>query len=152
MQPASLILMEENPRDIKDELMPLLEASWETIKSSYPYSQLKPDFDMYLRLLDADMLKMFTARFDGALIGYALVLLTTHPHRADELVGTIDTIFVLPNFRSRGTADRLLHFVEHTLRMLSVCSIAIASRDDRHERWLKFMGYQHVETILERRL
>ena len=148
----SFTLLDEDPRDIKDELMPLLEASWATMKGSYPYTQLKPNFDVYLGLLDAHMLKLFTARFDGGLVGFALVLLTTHPHHEDDLVGTLDTIFVQPNFRSRGTADRLLQFVEHTLRTLNVRTIVIASRDDLHERWLKFKGYQRAETVLERRL
>lgn len=152
MQRSSLTLAEENARDIKEELTPLLEASWESIRDDYPFSRLAPNFDAYMTLLDAGMLKLFTARFDELLIGYALVILTTHPHREDDVVATVDTIFVQPNFRSRGTADSLLRFVERTLRALNVCSLVIASRDERFERWLKFEGYQRAETILERRL
>lgn len=142
----------EKARDLKDEIQPLLAENWKDVQGGYPDSTLGPKYEFYFGLEDAGALRIFTARVDGRLAGYAIVFLTTHPHREDDLVGSIDSLFVLREFRHSESAKRLLHFAEETLRVLGVYSLTMVARYKRLERWLGMAGYTQVETVWERRL
>ena len=142
----------ESARDVAAEMEPLIRENWKTVESSYISSKLQPDIDLYLSLAEKDALKVFTARKNEFLVGYALVLIMRHPHRIGDLVGAVDTIFVMPEFRGGGSASALLRFVESQLKGLGVCLLSIIARDARIERWLKFADYRQVEKVFERRL
>ena len=146
-----LIAMED-ARVIKDEIAVILEENWRAVGHAYPDSKLRPDIDLYLTLAGHGVLKLFTVRVAKQIVGYAAVLLSRHPHRMDDLVATIDSIFVLPDFRGGGVAARLLQRIENDLRALGVSLLAIGARDDRFERWLRLAHYARVETVWERRL
>jgi GNAT superfamily N-acetyltransferase len=142
----------ELARNVQSEIAPIVEESWKELKDSYSSSKLRPDVALYMRLEEQGLLKVFTARHDDMLVGYALVLVMAHPHRTDDLVGAVDTIFVLPEFRFGGTASRFLHYVEAQLKLMGVCLLSIVSRDARIARWLQFSAYKPVEQVYERRL
>lgn len=142
----------EHLRDLEQEAAPLLARNWSEVADSYPGSALKPDWDTYRLLEDSGALRIVTARVDGKLVGYAAVLVHTHPHRVDDRVGTVDSLFVLPEYRSFGTAAGLLEEAQKQLKEDGVASLAIAARSPKVARWLDMSHFRKVETIYERSL
>lgn len=152
MHNGSFTFSIEKARDIKDEIQPLLVENWKEVQAGYPNSKLQPRYDLYYGLEDAGALRIIVSRMDGILVGYVVVILTTHPHREADLVGAIDTVYVLPEFRFAGSAAKMLHFVEDTMRDQGVYSLTMVARDKKVERWAGIIGYRQVETVWERRL
>lgn len=154
MQPGSVTIQLERAALVKDEIAPVLAENWLEVASSYPKSRLKPDVDLYLHLDTAGIVRIYTARLDGIIIGYAVILLMAHPHRTEDLVATVDTLFVLRAYRGGGMAGKLLHQVECQLREAGAKSIAMAGRvgELTLARWLGMAGYRAVETVWEKGL
>lgn len=142
----------EPAQQIAQEIGPLLEENWKTVEASYPRSKLAPNIGFYVQLQDNGVLRLFTSREEDVLVGYAVVYLYPHPHRADDLVGTLETFFIRGNARSSGHATRFLTHIENELRMLGATSLTLGSRNERYDRWLRMRGYHATERIWERSL
>jgi len=140
----------ERAAPILDELTPVLAESWRTVQPGYPNSKLKPDVSMYLELDASGVLRVITMRVDDILVGFALLLVMTHPHRMDDTIATVDTLFIMPAHRNDAAAVLFLRFMEHWLRERKTYSLTVAARDSRFARWLQMAGYSGVETILEK--
>lgn len=71
--------------------------------SYFAGQKLNIDFENYLRLEDADMLRVYTARNDSnALCGYAVFILSRHMHYKDELMASQTAIFIPKDERGFG--------------------------------------------------
>jgi GNAT superfamily N-acetyltransferase len=142
----------ERLSDLEQEGRPLLEMNWAEVAGGYPGSALRPDWETY-RLLEASQaLRIVTARVEDKLVGYAAILVHAHPHRTDDRVGTVDSLFVLPEYRSRGTATGLLEEAQAQLKRDGVVSLAVAARSEKIARWLDMHRFRKVEMIYERSL
>jgi GNAT superfamily N-acetyltransferase len=138
---------------VEQEIQPLLQEHWALISSEYSRSTLRPNVDMYRQFDDAGALRLFCVRANGYLVGYATVFIAPHPHRADELAGTMDTFYVQRDFRSGGTAAAFLGYIEKVLRTAHVATVGLAVRDPLVARWFRVAGqFKPVETIMERSL
>lgn len=74
------------------------------------------DVDLYRKMEDASILKIFTARFDGVLVGYMVVILTPDIHARGEFIVADDGFFMHKDFRGNGYGVGLLEFSENCLR------------------------------------
>lgn len=140
----------ERAASILDELTPVLAESWRTVQPSYPNSKLKPDVKLYLELDASGVLRIITMRVDDILVGFALLLIVTHPHRMDDTVATIDTLFIMPAYRNDSAAVLFIRFMEHWLRERNTYSLTASARDSNFARWLRMAGYPQVETVHEK--
>lgn len=150
MDSGVLTFASEQAAAVRPEIYPLLQENWKEVTESYPDSVLKPNFEFYLAL--GERLRLFTARVDGMLVGYVVVMVIQHPHRTNDTVGAIDTMYVLPVYRTSGRPKSLLRFAEDSLRDEGVKYLTFSVRTSPHERWLRGLGYRHTETIMERKL
>lgn len=148
-------MVEYAQTDIKTlapEIAPLLRLAWGEANSALSYS-LAPNMDLYCGLEERGALRLFTARVEGALAGYAIVFIAPRPHNAEKLVGVLDVIFVHPDHRQRGVAGGLLRFAEAGLKAAGAGTMSLGARDDRFARWLRITGgYHYAETIYEKEL
>lgn len=135
------------------EIAPLLLANWEERHRSAPKYALAPDLGVYCEAEERSLLHLFTARVDGALIGYAIVFVTVRPHSPSETVGAVDALYVLPDHRTQGVAAGMLAFAEGMLKAAGVDTLAVGVQDPRVIRWLRMTsGYKYAETLLEKEL
>lgn len=134
------------------EIAPLLRGAWAEANSSLPYP-LAPNMDLYCELEERNILRIFRARADGALVGYAIIFIAPRPHNRERLVGVLDVIYVAPEHRRQGVALGLLTFAESALKAEGIATLSIGARDDRFARWLRMTGgYRYAETIYEKEL
>jgi GNAT superfamily N-acetyltransferase len=69
-----------------------------------------PQAEIYEQMQKLGMLQVFGA-FDPDLIGFASLLLTVLPHYGKK-VATVESLFVLPEYRTIGVGSELLAMIE----------------------------------------
>ena len=59
---------------VVEDIKPLLKEHWEEIALNKEKIKLNPDWDTYEELEHQGRLKVFTARQDGSLVGYFVII------------------------------------------------------------------------------
>lgn len=118
----------EDYDEIINELKPLLPIHWQELGLRLVETPLEPDFEFYRRANLAGLICAYTARLDGALIGYCIMITTgRHPHYPHKFCKD-DTIWVHPDHRNLGAAGGLFDFMEADLSKDGPVVIVIESR------------------------
>lgn len=135
------------------EAKALLELHWQEIAVNKDYIKLNPDWDTYLSLEEIGMLKLFTARDDGKLIGYFAVICRNHLHYKDHLFAVNDVIYLHQDYRKGLIGARLIKFAEKCLKDDGVSVLVVNTK--RHKPFdslLSWLGYKHVENVYSKLL
>lgn len=98
-----------------DEMVPLLEAHYNEIAWKKDKIKLSINRGKYLGMQDMGIVKTFTARDGGQLIGYAVFFISTHMHYKDTKFATNDVVYLEPSKRGRGSGALLLEVAERHL-------------------------------------
>ena len=132
----------------KEDARPLLEKHWEEAALNKNTIKLNPDWDAYADLEDAGILKIFTARDDGKLVGYFVVFVRTHIHHKDHLFAYNDLLYLDKDYRKGFTSSKLIKFAERCLREDDVSFLVVSTKRHRpFDALLKWLGYSHIENI-----
>ncbi len=139
--------------DCFDEAIPLLRRHWQEI-AHYPDIPLDPDVAKYHALDDADALRVFTARLDGKLVGYAVFFVNRNLHYRSSVQAVQDVIYVDPDHRRSTIGLKLLRYCEDALRMEGVQAIYhhVKAAHPALGKIVERMGYEIVDVIYARRL
>jgi hypothetical protein len=138
---------------VEEEIQPLLLENWGVVAVCYPESTFAPSMQVYRDLDAAGRLGIFTVRYEGRLVGHAIVFHVNPPHRSLELVGVVDAFFIQEAYRKGGSALAFLRYVEESLAELGLQALYFGSRDPLVCRWMKSIArYDPAESVFERRL
>lgn len=109
------------------------------------------DFNYYSDCCANDTLKIFTARINGDLIGYAAFFLYPHIHHKEMMTANADVIFVDKEHRGKGL--KLIRFCDIMLKEIGVDTVihSVPVQNDWGKVLTK-MGYSPLETNYSRRL
>jgi len=102
----------ENLSKVKEELKPLLHEHWALVALNQDKIKLNPDWKEYARLDAAGVLRIFTARDGGDLVGYLVMFINKSLHYKDHFFASHDVIYVKPDKRAGATGYKLLKYVE----------------------------------------
>jgi len=135
-----------------EELKPLLAIHWEEI-ATYKDMPLDPDYPAYLTAEARGNVRVFTARKDGALVGYGVFFIGNLHYRSSR-IATQDILFVLPEHRLGRVGFGLVRFIRAQLAADGVQLIYqhVKRAHPALGRLLEHDGYLAVETIYARRL
>lgn len=97
------------------EVMPLLEAHFKEL-SFYTDIPLTPDFERYYRAEAANQLRIFTARLQGKIIGYAVFFILHHMHYATSKQAQQDILYLAQDQRGNGIGSQLFDWSESQLK------------------------------------
>lgn len=117
---SNITFGKEKLKDIKEELIPLLNLHYEEIAAYQDKIKLAPDWDRYDQLDEADILKIATVRDDGELVGYYISMVLPNLHYSEDLYGTNDIVLIRPEYRSAKVGLGLFQFVEDWMKELGV--------------------------------
>src|SRR4051812_26390781 len=93
----------ESYAGVLEEIKPLLDLHWNEIASHKERFLLEPDWKKYEALANNGVMRIFTARENGALIGYAIFFVTPHLHYKKMIIAKNDITYLCPDFR-KGSA------------------------------------------------
>ena len=133
----------------EEEVTPLAELEWE--ESGHPTESLVIDWDTYFALEEAGRLKFFTAREEGKLIGYFVVLIISPLTTKGELIGAYDAVYVHKDYRKSTVARRMFKFVEDCMKEDHIYRV-VASSSSKNPigKFLNRLGYSEIETKYEK--
>lgn len=98
---------------VKKDIQPLIEEHWELVALNKGTIKLNPDWEQYASLDATGVLKIFTARDNGVLVGYFFLTVSQSMHYKDHLFAVCDVIFVTPRARKGATGYKLLKYAEN---------------------------------------
>lgn len=126
----------------------LLQLHWEEIAINKHAIKLNPDWDAYYELEDLGQLKIFTARSDGKLVGYFIVICRNHLHYKDDVFAFNDVLYLHKDYRKGFTGAKLMKFAEKCLKEDGVSVLVVNTK--RHKPFdtlLCWLGYKHAENV-----
>jgi len=134
--------------NVKDDMKPLLEKHWEMVALNQGTIKLNPDWQEYARLDAAGILRIFTARQDGELVGYCVLIVNRSLHYKDHIFANNDVVFVLPDHRAGATGYKLVKYAEDHCRENGISLLNINTKvhipfDDL----MVGMGFDFIERI-----
>ncbi len=135
--------------NIAGELPPLFIRHWREIALNQDKILLDPNWEAYLKLDLAEILRVLTVRSDGRLVGYHFVHVFPHLHYASTLWAQSDMFWLDPDYRSGWTGYRLLKLVRDTLKENGIKVHYLPAKlhfeNERIGRIVKRLGYKPIE-------
>lgn len=142
----------ETMQAVLREIEPLLQMHWEEI-AHFKDICLAPDFGRYEAMERAGVLRIFTARRNGELIGYAVFMVCPSLHYRGSVQAAQDILFVAPQYRAGRVGVAFIMFCDDQLRDEGV-QVSLQHVKAAHDfgPMLVKLGYQLVDLIYARRL
>ena len=148
-----MLFQQEFFSDCYDEAKELLNMHYEEIALNKDFIKLNPSIEQYEDAEKHGILKIFTARDEGKIVGYFAVLVTRSLHYQDHLYATNDVIFLHPDHRKGFTASKLIKFSIECLVQDSVSVLFINTKIHKpFDLLLQRLGFKHVENVYSKRL
>lgn len=136
------------------DIQPLLSQHWAEVALYQDAIPLDPDFTGYKRACDAGVIRLYTARLDGKLIGYApFVVVPRHLHYNHRWAKD-DIVWIHPDHRNFGVGNGLFDFFEADLRRDGPIVVQVETKALHPALALlcKARGYDEVGPSFSRRL
>jgi hypothetical protein len=116
--------------------------------------KIRPDWPQYQKLWAANSMRIVTARDEGMLVGYFVLLLSPNLSCAGETIAFGATLYLHPEYRNGTTIGvRLIKLAEETAKAENANTIIISSPEQRKiDPLLLHRGYAPLETMFGRRL
>lgn len=152
MSVATGIVFAEEPLTYKvlDEAVPLTIDHW--IEVGRKDVALVPKYEDYPIWYENGLLKLFTARVEGTLVGYAVFFIRKHQHYGDDVWAIQDLMFLQKEHREGLTGYKFVKFCDRALEESGVSVIHVAVNKDRnYGRLLERIGYGVTEVGFSRK-
>tara|TARA_S200002703_G_scaffold80215_1_gene69145 strand:- start:4177 stop:4629 length:453 start_codon:yes stop_codon:yes gene_type:complete len=138
----------ENLANVKQEAEPLLKEHWEEIALNKDIIKLNPDWKAYGELDRVNALRVFTARKDGKLVGYFVVIVSKALHYADHLFANNDIIFLTKPARKGLTGVKLIKFAIDSLKTEGITKLHINTKAHQpFDPILERLGFEEIERV-----
>lgn len=138
----------ENLANVKREAEPLLQQHWEEIALNKDIIKLNPDWKAYGELDRVNALRVFTARKDGKLVGYFVVIVSKALHYADHLFANNDIIFLTKPARKGLTGVKLIKFAIDSLKAEGITKLHINTKAHQpFDPILERLGFEEIERV-----
>jgi len=112
---------------------------------------LVPDYAEYVRREREGSLFLTTARWNGRVVAYYVAQVRLGFHYSTTLTGTMDILYVVPEFRNRGLALPLFRHTEKELKRRGV-SVWYSGYKTRNQMGLaglhEVLGFQPADTYV----
>ena len=132
---------------------PLLHKHWIEI-AYYQDIPLDPDVERYQALDDSGKLRIYTARVDNRLVGYAVFFVSLHPHYKTSLQASEDVLYLDPDYRRWHLGSSLIDYAERELAGEGVAAIYqhVKAKHPALGAILTSKGYELIDLIYGKRI
>ncbi len=143
----------ERAHDLWEEIDPLIKAHYKEIASNQDIP-LVPDKKKYEEAEENDILRCYTARIDGRLVGYAVFLVNYNMHYSTSKQALQDILFILKSERKGRLGLGLIKYTEAELESEGVELILhhVKIGHPQLQRLLEKLGYSPVDMVLSKRI
>lgn len=144
----SITVQRETYDQYIDDVLPLYEDHWREVCWRRENFVLNPDHEKYRKLEAGGALRIFTARENGIIIGYALFVVQHHLHYKDVKIASNDIVFVDPARRGHWLGIKLLRHAINSMKAEGVKAVSL--RMKKELAWgpiARRLGFEPVEEI-----
>jgi GNAT superfamily N-acetyltransferase len=132
--------------------MPIFEAHYKEV-AHYQDIPLDINEAAYMHLEESGLLRCFTARYNGDLVGYCVFIVKRNPRYQTSLQANQDILYVDKSRRGALFGKRLLDYCHERLKAEGVQVVYQHTKAARTEgRFMELMGYELVDYIYAKRL
>ena len=140
---------EEKISDILEEVRPLTVMNHQD--TDLFGEPLDVDMPVLLQMEEMGMVRVYTMRKSGELVGYYQVMIYMHLHHKTFLIANQDTIFIKKGHR--GHASKFVQYCDGELKKLGVRVVLQHSPvTNDWRKVLERIGYSELQTTFQRRL
>lgn len=144
----------ESYAEIIEDIRPLLGEHYRELALFQDEIPLDPDFDKYRALNEAGAIVFYTARLNGALIGYAIYAVVARHLHYRHRFAVNDICWIAPAHRNFGVGTGLFDFVEADLALEG--PIVMMTETKEHAPALAALllsrGHEKMGLVLAKRL
>lgn len=146
------VFQRERVQVIWEELQPLFRLHWEEI-AAYRDIPLDPHEQAYFTFEDSGVLRWYTARVAGRIVGYAVFLVGAALHYRGSLQARNDLVYLHPEHRGRRLGVALLEYADAALAAegVQLISYHVKPAHPALAQLLEQRGFIHHETVYSRR-
>ena len=137
--------------DSWSEALPLMKAHWDEIEQ-YKEIPLDPDFEIYKKLDEAQVLRVFTARdSESKLVGYCVYIVQVNPLTKGITMANQNALFVKKE--NRGFGKKFIAWCDDMLRKEGINFVYhhVSPQHD-YSPILRRLGYKSSYQVYSRRL
>lgn len=112
------------------------------------------DVERYRKLADGGYMRIYEARLDGKIVGYATFIIDLNSHYRGSLQAVQDVLYVEPSARGRMIGPRLVSYCDDQLAREGV-QVVLQHQKLAHPALgvvLQRCGYEHSENLWVKRL
>lgn len=143
---------EDTVTSIADEGAYLIHDHWLELEESYGHAP-DPDYDSYLKLEEMGVIKAFSVRDKGEMVGYATFMMTPHLHYKSVPYAINDMLFIKKSYRGRAIGSDFIKYIESNLRDNNTTIISINSKVATPlNRLLDKLDYTHTENVYRKNI
>lgn len=138
----------ENIANVRREIEPLLEQHYKEIALNKDIIKLNPDWRAYAQLDAINGLRIYTARKDGKLMGYFVVIVSRSLHYKDHLFANNDVIFLTKTARKGLTGMKLVKYAIESLKAEGVTKLHVNTK--MHQPFdpiMERLGFEEIESV-----
>ena len=136
---------------VVEDAKELLERHWEEIAVNKDKIKLNPHWEAYVDLEDKGQLRIFTARENGKLIGYFVVIIGVNLHYKDHVFAVNDILYLHSSWRKGLTGVKLIKFAEKCLKLEGVSVMSINTKTHRpFDSLMSYLKYDLVERVYQK--
>jgi hypothetical protein len=141
----------ENLAKVRREIEPLLMEHWNEIALNKDIIKLNPDWREYARLDELNALRIYTARKNGELMGYFVIMVSRSLHYKDHLFANNDIVFLTKPARKGLTGLKLVKFAMESLKAEGVTKLHINTKTHQpFDPIMERLGFEEIETVFSK--
>lgn len=115
--------------------------------------KLDPNLDVYHAMERAGSLHVITARIDGVLIGYIIMMVHPHLHYKQVIVAVDDVHFIHPAHRRGSLGSRLIKSAEAEMVKVGARIMALRTKDsNNHGLLFERLGFEPQDVVYTKRI
>lgn len=135
------------------EAAELTGQHWHEVAPYKEINELNPDMEKYLALENAGVLILITARAEGELVGYIMMLLYPHPHYKHVVNAMDDLHFLRHDYRNGFTFMRMIAFTENEMQQRGAKIMQLRTKAEQdHGALFVRLGYKPQDITYTRLL
>ena len=135
------------------EASELLKLHWDEVAPYKDLFTLNPDLERYQRLEDQGSLCVITAREEGTLIGYIVMVVAPNLHYKQALCATDDIHFVHPDYRKGSLGSRLIVTAVALMKKAGVKVMFLRTKvANSHGLLFERLGFEPLDMVYSMRL
>jgi len=143
-----MIYQRECLASVKQEMKPLLENHWSETEPNQDTIKLDPDWKEYATLDSCGILHIFTARNEGELVGYCVVMVSRSIHHKGHIFASTDVVYIKPEYRKSSAGSELIEFAEDYCKSSGASLMTINMKTEfPFDKLLLRLGFGLIERV-----